>query len=443
MPYVLGIDIRAGSTVAAVSWLQHSTWRPPELVTLGTRSIALPSTLRLTPDGLVAGVDGTGPDIVRGFLQRIGDDVPLVVDGRPHRAAALTTALVDQVIGRVEAAEGGPAERIVVPVPGTWGPYRTGLLHDALGRVGLGGVALPPAPIAAVEGYAAREPLDVGDTVAVYDLGPTGCECALVRRTGPAAFELLACAETGVPIGGADFDDALVAGVRARLDDHDDPADPQARLALAALRQRCAAAREELSGAASTTVRALLPGGQRTVTVSLEEFEELIQPLVSSTVDTLRAVLRSGPAPVAVLLVGGAARTPLVRRQVESAVPGPVWTADDPGYHVALGAACAAQRLLARPDSMVAYRPAAEDGRGAVYGVSAESGVEDPGDPGTEPAYPPPRPPVVITALGAPRRRSGRRVASDLGAGTRLVLAGLALLVIVVGVWLTLVSGRV
>ena len=72
-------------------------------------------------------------------------------------------------------------------VPGTWGPYRTGLLRDALARVGLD-AALVPAPVAGVEGYAATEPLDIGETVAVY---LAGGEYAVVRRTAPGAFDLV------------------------------------------------------------------------------------------------------------------------------------------------------------------------------------------------------------------------------------------------------------
>src|SRR5256714_3063779 len=424
MPYVLGVDLGAGSTGAAVARLRHGSWSPPEVVALGTGSAAIPSTLRLTRDGAVAGVDGTGPDIARGFLPRVGDDVPLVVAGRPYRAAALTAELVDQVAARVEEREGGPADRILVAVPGTWGPHRSALLRETLGRVGLDRATLLPAPVAAAEDHAGRAALDVGDTVAVYHLGGTRCECALVRRTGAGTFQLVACAETGPPIGGADLDDALLERVRAELDA------PTDRLTLAALREHCTAAREELSGAGSATVRALLPGGQRTVTITREEFEELVAPLVTSTVDTLLAVLRSGPAPVAVLLAGGAARTPLVRRRIAAAVPRPGGVS-----RIARGAAAAAQRLVTRPDSMVTYRPAPEDGS------DPRSRVADVPDPGTEPAYPPPRPPVVITALGAPRRRSARRVAREPPPPLRLLLAGLVVLVGALAVGLALLLG--
>ncbi len=418
MPYVLGIDIGTGSTVVAVSRLHRGTWSEPQAVAVDT-----------------------GSDIAGDVLRRVGDDVPLVLDGRPYHASTLTAEVVDEVVSRVEAAEGQPAEGVVVAVPGTWGPHRTGLLREALwragvdGRVGPDGVALLAAPVAAVEGYAAREPVGVGDTIAVYALGGTHCECSLVRRSGVADFELLAGAETGEPTGGADFDDVLLQWVRARLASDLDPADPQDRLALSVLRQRCTAAREELSATESTTVRALLPGGPTTVAVSRGEFEELIQPMVGTTVETLLGVVGPGPVPDAVLLVGGAARTPLVRRQVESAVAGPVRMGDDPAHSVALGAACAARRLVAAPDSVAAYRPAAAAGEGAL------SGVGDPGDPGAEPAYPPPRPPVVITALEAPRSRSARRAAGDRQPGARMALLALAVLLIIVGVWLTVASG--
>src|SRR2546423_4848976 len=235
MPYVLGIDIGTGSTVVAVARLQRGGWGPPEVVTI-------PSTLPL---------DGDGPQVAHGFLRRIGDDVPMVLADRPYRAAALVAELVERIVESTAAAEGGPAEQVVVCVPGTWGPGRTEQSRAALD----GRVALLAAPVAAAEAYAAREPLDVGHTVAVYDLGGTHCECALVARADTATFTVLECAETGTPFGGADLDDALVGWVRARLGPaaDPDPAEPQGRLALATLRGSGTAAREELSTADTVT----------------------------------------------------------------------------------------------------------------------------------------------------------------------------------------------
>ncbi|OLB74264.1 MAG: hypothetical protein AUI14_24040 [Actinobacteria bacterium 13_2_20CM_2_71_6] len=397
MPYTLGIDVGTVSTTVAVSRLRHGTWSDAELVPVG---------------------DKAGP----GYVRRIGDDVPLVLGGEPYRASELTGELVSHIVGRVDREEGGPPEQIVFAVPGTWGAYRRGLLHEALWRIGIEDVTVLAQPIAAAEWYAAGEPVDVGGVLAVYALGATHCECAVVRRTSAATFELLACMETGEPVGGADFDDLLVERVRAELGPDFD-ADPVARRVLAGLRQRCAAAKEELSRAAEVTIRLPLDGAPE-VTVTRDEFEELIHPLVDSTMRTLQRTVRAAgvePADLdALVLVGRAVRVPLVRRMADAAAPGRVAVEPD---GVAKGAAHAARTMVAQPGSVAAYRPA----------TVADDHDED--------LPRPPRPPVVITELEAPRRRSARRTAWEMAPGARLTALGLAVLVIVVGIWLTLASG--
>ena len=166
MPYALGIDIRAGSTEAAVARLYRDRWEPPEVV------LAIPSVLALTADGPVAGVPGHGPDRVRGFVDRIGDEVPLVVGGRPYRAANLAAELIDQVVRRVEAAEGGPARQLAVAIPETWGPYRTGLLSDALTQVGLDATLVPVAAGEHGAAGAAQRLIAPPDAVATYRPAP-------------------------------------------------------------------------------------------------------------------------------------------------------------------------------------------------------------------------------------------------------------------------------
>jgi hypothetical protein len=166
MPYALGIDIRAGSTEAAVARLYRDRWEPPEVV------LAIPSALALTADGPVVGVPGHGPDIVRGFVERIGDEVPLVVGGRPYRAANLAAQLIDQVVRRVEAAEGGPARQLAVAVPEPWGPYRTGLLSDALAQVGLDATLVPVAAGSDGAAGAVQRLVAPPDAVATYRPAP-------------------------------------------------------------------------------------------------------------------------------------------------------------------------------------------------------------------------------------------------------------------------------
>src|SRR5262245_42433143 len=100
MRYVLGIDIGNTNTTAAVSRSQGTAWSHPEIVKLDTRSYTVPSVLHMAPNGaLTVGdpaqytdlVDGT--QVARGFLRRIGDEVPVHVGEEACSPQALTAVL--------------------------------------------------------------------------------------------------------------------------------------------------------------------------------------------------------------------------------------------------------------------------------------------------------------------------------------------------------------
>jgi molecular chaperone DnaK len=274
MPYILGVDLGTGATTAAVSRLRRGAWGDVEVV------------------GATGGADRGVP----GLLSRVGDDVPLVLDDEPYRAPALTAELAAWVVDQVVAEEGEPAEQVAFVVPASWGPYRRGLVHEALWRLGLDGVLLLAEPVAAAEAYAAGHPVDVGATVAVYSLGESAATCSVVRRISPSAFEVLDSTELAEGAGVADLGDLVDGADLARAD-----------------------------------------------------VEELIRPVLEFTVAALaRTVRAAGVGLDALLLVGEAGRIPLARRLVEAAVPARVLTDVDP----LAGAVHAARTRLARPDEV-------------------------------------------------------------------------------------------
>jgi molecular chaperone DnaK (HSP70) len=121
---------------------------------------------------------------------------------------------------------------------------------------------------------------------------------------------------------------------------------------LQALRQLAEGVKIRLSDAESVPVRIDLGAGRtydRTLTRA--EFEALVAPLVERTIEACRRALRDakramGDEPVsAVVLVGGATRTPLVRRRVAEHFGLTPYTALDPDQVVALGAAVQAAVL--------------------------------------------------------------------------------------------------
>jgi molecular chaperone DnaK (HSP70) len=430
MPYVLGIDIGSHRTAAAIA---HLRGEEAEVVRLGGRSATVPTALRVTPDGPVPTREDD-PDTVRGFFRRVGDDVPVHVAGQAYRPQTLAATLVRWVVDEVTDREGEPPERVIVAHPAGWGPYRTELLHETLWRAGLDRVTLLPEPVAAAEGYASAQPVAVGGNLAVYGLGAAHCGCAVVRRTAEAEFEVLAAAETGEPIGGADLDDALTDRVRAELGEPftELPAgDAALRMAMSWLRRQCVVAKEELSGAEEATVRVALPQARRDVRVTRDEFEGAVRPMLDVTVELLLdTVATAGLSPAeleAVLLVGGSVRVPLVGRLVAASTPGRVAIEADPELSVAKGAALAGRSIV--------VPTAPTSGYPAPLSVPPE-------EPERESEQPPPRPPVRLTPLDPPQcrfRRSGG-VLSELSPAARAAVMLLAVLVVAVSVLLAVVT---
>ncbi|MFI7675627.1 Hsp70 family protein [Actinophytocola sp. NPDC049390] len=418
MPYALGIDLGTARTTAAVSHNRHDSWSEPTIVPLDDDTDqGVASVLLLTSDDAVevgaAARRGaaTAPDrVARDFLDRIGDEVPVALGGRHYPAESLAAAFVAWVVDRVEAYEGSPASRLVVTHPVGWGTHRRSVLQAALRELNLPELTMLPRPVAAAEAYAATDRVEVGQEIAVYSLGASRFEAAVLRR-GAFGFELRAHADSVDALGGSLFDDLLAEHVAAELGEL-----PDSPAALAALRAACDAAKEQLSTAVAVTIPA--PPGSKTATVMVNrtEFDGLIRPVVEHTVQILRRALQGAEQDAlrAVVLVGGCARVPLIAELVSAAVRVRVVAADDPVTAVARGAALAGGRVAkptvqSRPVQVsptVTPTAAVSQHTDLMRFDDIASEVPDVGPP-------PPRPPVEIPALAPPARglaRLARRV---------------------------------
>ncbi|MGH4010699.1 MAG: Hsp70 family protein, partial [Pseudonocardiaceae bacterium] len=357
MRYVLGVDVGTSFTAAAIwRWDEQDK---AEVVALGSRMQSVPTVLFLGADGSVVVGEGaerrtlTDPDrVVREFKRRIGDDTPLLVGGKPYAAHDLAAMMVRWVVDRVIEREGGAPDRIAITHPAGWGPYKKDLLSRALGAVGLGDLTFLAEPEAAAVSYAAQERVEVGATIAVYDLGGGTFDAAVVRKTGAGSFALLGSADGLEQLGGADFDEAVFTHVQAQSDttqwDALDVEDPSVFSGLARLRRECVEAKEALSSDTEVSIPVLLPGVNAHVRLVRSEFEEMIRPALEDTVGSLSRAIRSAELsnrdPGAVLLVGGSSRIPLVSQLVSAALGCPVVVDADPKTTIALGAALSIAR---------------------------------------------------------------------------------------------------
>jgi hypothetical protein len=156
MPYVLGIDIGASQTSAAIRTRANETWSEPVAVPLGTRSPATPSVLYLDEDGYLLTGDRAweaglhlSERLITGFHERIGDDVPVVVGGEPFTPESLSAVVVGWIVEQVARGQHAPAASVILTHPGDWGPYRCGVLLKALRDTGIKNVTVTPGPLTA------------------------------------------------------------------------------------------------------------------------------------------------------------------------------------------------------------------------------------------------------------------------------------------------------
>ncbi|GHF59423.1 molecular chaperone DnaK (HSP70) [Amycolatopsis bartoniae] len=365
MRYVLGIDLGSTRIKAAVCRRAGEIWGEPEVV------CSLESVLHVAADAtVVAGPEArhaaaAEPErIARGFVRRVGDEVPMLLGDELYRPESLAAVVVGWVADQVAELEGEEADRIAVTHPPGWGAHRRRLLHDALVEAGLPGVLLLPGPAAAAEALLVRERVEVGSLLAVCRLGGEHVDTALLRRAA-ATFELVAHDEQPAP----PIDDVLVEHAVSRFGG--EPAQ---------LRAACVEVKERLS----TVTEVDLPGRLTRV-----EFERLVQPLLTVALTPVRRYEEAS----AVLLAGGMARIPLVGRLAEELLDCRVVV--DPGPETA---ACRGAALAARPP---AEAPPESTALVPVVPGYPELDADEVYD--SEPT--PPRPPVVVTPLEPPRRR--------------------------------------
>ena len=314
--YAVGVDVGTTFTAAAVSRNGQV-----EIVGLGNHSATIPTVVFLREDGelLVGDVAARRAHAEPGraakeFKRRFGDSTPILLGHTPYSAERLTAAVLRHVIGHVSERQGGPPDALAVVHPANWGPYKIELLGQAVNLAGVEHARFVTEPEAAAMHYAATEHVEVGDVVAVYDLGGGTFDAAVLRRTA-TGFETLGEPQGIERLGGIDFDEAVLSHVRTTLGDGAravNPQDPAVRTALSRLREECVAAKEALSDDSEVTIPVSLPTLHTDVRLTRGEFESVIRPPLLETVHSLRRAIASagiGPNDIAaVVLAGGSSR---------------------------------------------------------------------------------------------------------------------------------------
>lgn len=277
-----------------------------------------------------------------GFVERVGDPVPVVLaDGTTRSADELAVEALAELVGDE------PPSRLAVAVPAHWPGSTLRALRTAMRdkpNLAPNG-ALPRLvsdAVAALTALHVNPGLPAVGVVALLDFGGGGTSITLADAA--ASFEPIDTVRY-TDFSGDQLDQALLAHVldgmtgAAELD----PAGTAAVGSLSQLREQCRQAKEALSADDATEFDVELPGYASTVRVTRAEFEELVGPGLVGVCSELDDVLSRNRIQWAdvttVALVGGGARIPLIASRLTEHTQVPLVVSPVPALDAAVGAA--------------------------------------------------------------------------------------------------------
>jgi molecular chaperone DnaK len=289
---------------------------------------------------------------VRSIKRRMGSAETVMVGGRSFTPPEISALILRELAEWARASLGELPGKAVITVPAYFSDAQRSATREAGALAGLEVVRILNEPTAASLAYG------YGDgsrhTALIYDLGGGTFDVSVVTVEGDIT-EVLA-SHGNNRLGGDDFDDLLAARLMDEFQkQHGVDLRKGYPAAHARLRWTAEEAKKKLSFEPYVTIRedALIELSGKPLHLEMEvtrsEYEEMIHPLVESTLDSVSKALQdSGKRPGdmdAVLLVGGSVRTPLVFNMLADRIGLEPRGDVHPDLCVALGAGVLASRL--------------------------------------------------------------------------------------------------
>jgi len=344
---ILGIDL--GTTNSEIAIYRDGR---PEVLRDDQGRIILPSVVGLTENGeLLVGEEARNQFLlypertVRSIKRRMGSDAKVRLGEREYTPQEISAIILSRLKEIAQAQLGRTIRKAVITVPAYFSDTQRQATREAGEIAGLEVARIINEPTAAALVYEAAQ--HQGKRILVYDLGGGTFDVSVVRIE-QGVVEVIS-SHGNNHLGGDDFDHKIVEHVleHLKLKHGVDVADrPQAMARIL-----CSAedAKKQLSDHpyARIAEEYLAEHGGQPVNLDLElsreEYEDMIAPFIEETLGAIHIALESAGLTSSqvdeILLVGGATRTPLIRRRLVEAFGTQPRGEVDPDLCVAMGAA--------------------------------------------------------------------------------------------------------
>jgi molecular chaperone DnaK len=248
-----------------------------------------------------------------------------------------------------EAHFGETVDRAVITVPAYFNDAQRQATKDAGKIAGLEVLRLVNEPTAAALAYGLHE--KQRGKVAVYDLGGGTFDISILKLISTTEGDIFQVLSTNgdTHLGGDDFDNALLAHEWQKIGKASIPGFFGSAENIQLVRSSLIKAKHILSVATETVVPIPVPGGEYGIKLTRTDLEEIVGPILGRTMGPVTQALTDAQLKPTdmdeVVLVGGATRTPLIRRSVQEYFGRKPHIELNPDEVVALGAAVQANIL--------------------------------------------------------------------------------------------------
>ena len=344
---IIGIDL--GTTNSEVALVQDSR---VEVLDIKKGMKLFPSYVGLADDGaLLLGETAKNqyavhPErTIRSIKRQMGNDIKVRLGEREYTPTDISAMILRRLKTIAEAHIGEPVTRAVITVPAFFNDAQRQATRDAGELAGLDVARIINEPTAAALAYEGAN--QESKRILVYDLGGGTFDVSVVKMES-GIVEVLA-SHGNNHLGGDDFDQKIVAHCVAHLQEVSGVDATTSDMAMARITRAAENAKIVLSNEPFVRIEEeyLLDHAGKAINLSLEltreDYEQMIEGFIDETLDAVHIAMDGAGLNVSeldeILLVGGATRTPLISRRLESTLSLQARMDVDPELCVAAGAA--------------------------------------------------------------------------------------------------------